>query len=125
MSNKAVEEAKARIADLVNAGKGTSAAMLRAYLTIEEYRPKDIDAALKASGKIVPKGDRSDGFREALFDYIVEERRTKQEVEAFIEGTGAYGETSTNVRRHTKAHLDNFLLSERVRDAIEREQRQS
>lgn len=93
----------------------TEIARVKAYLVIDGYKPKEIAESLKRLGVT---GIRKE-FRASFYDFLVEKNPTEEEVIAYIEGKGEYGETSDNVKRHLNVYLNEYKLTKRIRAKYE------
>lgn len=100
-----------RIAELVETE--SSIKVVRAHLTIEGFKDKEITSAIKEAGlRSVKKG-----FASFYYDFLVAEEPTKVEAEDFIDGHGSYGVTTKNVRAHKSHYLGLWELANRIRQA--------
>ena len=103
-----------RVAELVAEGNSTS--KIRAFLTIEDYTAKEIGEALKEANLI---GKRA-SFRGGFWDFLVDERPTVAEAEAYIDAwVEDNPEKSSNIVRHRKVFINEATLALRIRTAIE------
>lgn len=86
------------------AAEGFERKKIIAFLTIEDYSPKDIAAAF-------PAGERKRGFRAEYFDYLVENLPSDEEAEKWIR---AFPEISKNEIAHIKVRLKEAALARAV-----------
>jgi len=98
-----------RIEALLN--EGLDLKKVRAYLVIEDYKNVDIEAAIKELG-LSTKAKK--GFAAEYYDWLAGSARTKTEAEDFIAGTGEYGETTPNIKKHKSHYLNIWDLTARV-----------
>lgn len=106
-TSNAIKAAKA----IVKKDTSISKKKLEAFLTIEDYSPADIKAAIKEvlGDTIKPKT-----FATEYYEYLGAKLRTKEEVEAYILGNGEYGETSANVQKHKSHYINIWELTAKV-----------
>ena len=98
--------------------EGVTPSKIRAYLTIEDYAPKDIASALKEAGLV---GKRAT-FRSLYWDFLVDSAPTVAEAEAYIDDwVLANPETNSNIIRHRKVFVNEAVLVNRIREALESE----
>ena len=91
--------------------EGLTLRKIRAYLEIEDYSAKEIAEATK--GLSAKKG-----FRAAFHSWLIEAERTEEEAAEYIEGLGAYGETSENVKKHRTVYLNEYRLARDIRASL-------
>ena len=94
-----------RIGDLLAANPSLSQAKLKAYLLIEDYPQKDIDAAVKqVMGTNSPLS-----WQQAYHDWLAAESRTEKEAYDYLMTQ------SRNVRNQISQYLNHWALAESVR----------
>ena len=82
--------------------------VLTAHLTIAGFTPKDIS-------EVFPKEPKKPSFREAYYDYLVENTPTEAEAEAFILG---HELLTPNIEKHLSAFKRDAALVLRVKEAV-------
>ena len=87
--------------------KGYTKAKIEAYLTLEDYSKATIKEALKS----LNIGSKARTFASDYYEYLSTEVRTQSEASAYILGTGEYGETSQNVKKHLSHYLNIWELT--------------
>ncbi len=101
--NKEIEE-------LIEEYSDSPVAVIRAHLTIAGFNGKEVTEALKEAGISKAKV----GFNSHFYDWLAEEERDQEEVNAYILGDGEFGETSENIQRHRRHYALLGNLASRI-----------
>jgi len=88
------------------AAEGNSTTLIRAFLTIEGYKGKEISEGIKESGLTAKKVT----FASEFYDWLAEEKRTQEEAEEYILDES----NSKNVHKHLSHYLNIADLAERI-----------
>lgn len=108
MNTRILDRAK----ELASDEKMTTA-KIKAVLTLEDYKGKDIDLAIKALGVTRAKIE----FRAVFHDWIIKTNPTEAAAKDYIMGKGEFGETSDNVQKHLNVYMGEWKLATRARMA--------
>lgn len=101
-----------RINELLEQGLTTT--KIKAFLTIEDYSPKDIANAFKELGLT---GSKPKTFASEYYNWLALKQRSTNDAIDYINGLGEYGETTTNVQKHKSHYLNIAELSATIWNA--------
>lgn len=88
-------------------------AVIRAHLTIAGYSGKEVTEALKEAGISKAKV----GFNSTYYDWLAATERDETDVLEYIQGLGAFGETSDNIQNHERHYVLLGNLARRIWEA--------
>ncbi len=97
-----------RIEELRNSGLNDK--KVRAYLVLEDFSAKDITEAFKSLGG----AKKAKGFAAEYYEWLAANPRTTEEATQYIKGTGEFGETSDNVKKHLSHYLNIHSLASTI-----------
>ena len=82
---------------------------IRAALLKKGFEEDEIDEALPSKKRVC--------FANDYFDFLAEFPRSEEDAKSFINGEDGYNETSDNVKKYEKMHLNTWSLAQRIWDA--------